>query len=107
MKISVNDQALYTLSDTQKQVIMNEIPEEIFEDDMKRRLQWILTHKYDECFKRLKTEWDTKLAKNGIKMIPTDADAYAQLVFSQPDYKNRSMREKANAFVSSLDDPIQ
>lgn len=107
MKISVNDQELFTLSDPQKQVIMNDIPEEKFEDDMKRRLNWILMHKYEECFKRLKTEWDTKLAKNGIKMIPTDADEYAQLVFSQPDYKNRSMREKQSAFETSLATDLQ
>ena len=93
MKISVNDQELYTLSDTQKQVIMNEIPEDIFDADMKRRLQWVLTHKYEQCFKALKAEWDTKLPANGITMVPTDPDAYAQLVFAHPKYKNRSARD--------------
>jgi hypothetical protein len=93
MKISVNDQELYTLSDTQKKVIMHDIPSDIFEADMKRRLQWVLTHKYDEVFKRLKSEWDPKLAENGVQMIPTDPDAYAQLVFSQPNYQDRSARD--------------
>lgn len=93
MKISVNDQELFTLSDTQKQVIQNDIPTEIFEEDMKRRLQWVLMHKYERCFKRLKEEWDDKLAANGVAMIPTDPDAYAQLVFAQSNYKNRSARE--------------
>lgn len=93
MKISVNDQELYTLSDTQKKVIMHDIPTELFDADMKRRLQWVLTHKYDEVFKRLKSEWDPLLAANGVKMIPTDPDEYAQLVFSQPNYRDRSMRD--------------
>jgi RecJ-like exonuclease len=93
MKISVNDQELYTLSDTQKQVIMNEIPEDIFDTDMKRRLHYILTHKYDQCFKALKAEWDPKLLANGVAMVPTDPDAYAKLVFAQPNYKNRSAHD--------------
>jgi hypothetical protein len=97
MKVSVNDKELFTLTDTQKQVIKNDIPTDIFDADMNRRLQWVLTHKYEECFKALKTEWDPKLAANGIDMIPTNPDSYAQLVFAQPDYKDRSAREAAPA----------
>lgn len=93
MKISVNDVELFTLTETQKNVIKNQIPDEIFEEDMKRRIQWVLMHKYEQCFKELKNEWDTKLAENGLASMPTNADSYAQLVFAQPNYKNRSSRE--------------
>lgn len=94
MKISVDDKELFTLSETQKKVIQNDIHSDIFEEDMCRRLQYILTHKYERCFLRLKQEWDPKLAAAGVKMIPTDPDEYAKLVFSQSDYMNRSQREK-------------
>lgn len=98
MKISVDNQEIFELTETQKQVIQNDIPVEIFEDDMKRRLQWILIdEKYNKCFKRLKAEWDEKLAARGVELIPTNKDAYAQLVFSQPDYKDRSTREVEEA----------
>lgn len=93
MKISVNDKELFSLSEVQKQVIKNDIHVDKFDADMNRRLQWVLMHKYDQCFARLKSQWDPKLIANGIKMIPTDQDEYAQLVFSQPDYKDRSSRE--------------
>lgn len=93
MKISVNDTELYTLSETQKNVIKDEISIDIFEEDMKRRLQWILTHKYEQCFKNLKAEWDQKLIANGVQSVPIDPDAYAQLVFSQPNYKDRKARD--------------
>ena len=96
MKISVDDQELFSLSETQKKVIMNDIPEEIFENDMKRRLHYILTHKYEECFKRLKNEWEPKLKDAGIEMIPTNPETFAELVFSRPEYKNRSQREIGN-----------
>jgi hypothetical protein len=92
MKISVDDKELFKLSETQKKVIKNDIQEEIFEEDMKRRLQYILTHKYERCFERLKSEWEPRLAAKGIPMIPTNPDAFAELVFSQPEYKNRSKR---------------
>lgn len=93
MKISVDGQQLFELSEIQKKVIKNDINEDIFEDDMKRRLHYILTHKYERCFERLKNEWDIKLKENGVKLVPTDPDEYAQLVFSQPNYKDRKARD--------------
>jgi hypothetical protein len=102
MKISVNDEHLFTLSDTQKKVIKNDIHSEIFDDDMKRRLQYILMHKYERCFLRLKQEWEPKLAASGYKSIPTDPDEFAELVFSHPQYKNRSAREEEIAALKPL-----
>lgn len=93
MKITVDGVDILTLTDTQKNVIKNEVLSDIFEDDMKRRVVWVLTHKYEQCFKKLKAEWDTKLEAAGVESIPTNKDAYAQLVFSQPDYKDRAARE--------------
>lgn len=93
MKIKVNDVLLFELSDTQKKVICNDIPEDIFDEDMKRRLHYILMHKYERCFKRLKEEWDIKLKDNGVEMIPTDPDKYAELVFAQPNYQCRKTRD--------------
>jgi len=93
MKILVNDKEIFTLSDTQEQVIKNDVSADIFDEDMNRRLEWVLTHKYEQCFKRLKDEWDSKLAINGVKMIPTDPDEYAKLVFSQPNYQDRATRD--------------
>lgn len=93
MKISMNDKELFNLNEIQKKVIKHDIHEDMFEEDMRRRLHYILMHKYEQCFKRLKEEWDEKLRLNGISLVPTDPDAYAQLVFSQPNYKDRKARE--------------
>lgn len=92
MKISVDGKECFGLNETQKKVIMNDIPSDTFEDDMKRRLQYILMHKYEECFKRLKAEWEPILKNNGVDSIPLDADKFAELVFSQPNYKDRKDR---------------
>ena len=93
MKISVNDLEIYTLSEAQKNVIKNDINSDIFDIDMKRRLEYVLNHKYEQCFKRMKNEWDVKLVENGVKSVPTDKDAYAELVFAQPNYKDRNARD--------------
>ena len=96
MKIKVDDVDVFELTETQKKVIKNNISDEIFDADMKRRLEYILTHKYEQCFKRLKAEWEPKLAAKGLESIPTNKDAFAELVFSQPDYKDRSARDLEN-----------
>jgi len=92
MKISVNGQDLFELSDIQKKVICNDIHEDIFEQDMKRRLEYILKHKYERCLMRLKQEWEPKLASR-VEALPTNADKFAELVFAQPDYLCRKKRE--------------
>ena len=100
MKISVNNKELFTLSETQKSVIKNDIHDDVFDEDMERRLKYILMHKYERCFARLKQEWDPKLKANGVTAIPLDEEAYAQLVFAQPNYKSRKVRDieaKANS----------
>ena len=95
MKISVDDKEVFVLSDTQKKVIMNDIPSEVFEQDMHRRIKWVLMdEKYCKCFARLKAEWEPKLKAKGVTSIPLDEDEFAQLVFSQSEYKSRSEREK-------------
>lgn len=93
MKISVDNKEIFSLSETQKKVIMNDISSEIFEEDMHRRLCYILTHKYEQCFKRLKEEWEPKLKANGLRSIPTDEEEFAKLVFSQANYKDRKIRD--------------
>lgn len=94
MKISVDDKELFSLSETQKKVIKNDIHEDIFDEDMKRRLQYILMHKYERCMERLKKEWEGKL-KERVASIPTNDDALAELIFSQPEYKSRKQRDSA------------
>jgi len=93
MKVSVNDIEIFSLSETQKKVIKNDINEDDFDNDMHRRLHYILKQKYEECFKRLKAEWEPKL-ESRVSSIPTDRDQLAELIMSQPDYKCRKMRDE-------------
>lgn len=93
MKISVNDQELFSLNETKKKVIKHNVHEDMFDEDMKRRLEWVLMHKYEQCFDKLKKEWEPKLAASGVRSIPTDKDEFAELVFAHPEYRDRKRRE--------------
>lgn len=93
MKIFVDSEMVIEIKDIHRKVIENDIMSEIFDADIKRRIQWIILHKYERCFERLKNEWMPKL-KERMATIPTDDEALAQLIISQPDYKNRSAREE-------------
>ena len=100
MKISVNDTELYTLAQWEKDVIQNDIPTEIFDADMKRRLEWVLKHKCEQCYMRFEKEWTEKLRAAGVPSIPTDKAAFVALVLARPEYKNRSARDAEAAQIT-------
>lgn len=93
MKVHVDGKLVLELNETKKKVIKNDILEDIFQQDMERRVNWVLSHKYERCFDRLKKAWEPKL-KQRLSSLPTDPDALAELIFSQPDYQSRSQRDK-------------
>lgn len=93
MKISCDDQELFTLTPIQIKCIENNIRSSECKADLHRRIKWVLMHKYEQCFKRLKEEWEQKLKLNGVTSIPLDEEEFCQLVFSQPNYKDREARE--------------
>lgn len=95
MKISIDDQEFFTLSEIQKKVIQNDINDDIFNEDMKRRIQYILMHKYEKCLERLEKEWIPKLSKR-MPSIPTNKDALCELIFNQPDYESKKLKESKN-----------
>lgn len=94
MKIKVNDEEIYELPKWKEDVIKNDLPEESFEEDMKRRLSYIWEHKFEQCFKRFEIEWTKKLQKDpSVKSIPADREEFVAFVTARPDYKNRSQRD--------------
>ena len=94
MKIKVDGVDVFQLEAWEKTVIQNDIPTEEFEADMKRRLEYILKHKAEQCFVRFEKEWLEKLrADPSVQSIPTDKVAFVALVTARPDYKDRSKRD--------------
>jgi hypothetical protein len=86
MKVKLDEKVILDISDTMLKVLADDINDEIV-SDIERRLVWIITSKYVACINRLQAKWDPILSSRGIEMIPTNKEKYAELVFSQPDYK--------------------
>ena len=93
MKIRVDNDQVYELTETQKKVLKNDINADEFEDDIKRRVRWVVEHKYGSSLKRLKDEWIPKLKESGVQSIPLNDELFAELVFAHKDYKDRKLRD--------------
>lgn len=72
MKISLDNEEVFSLSEVQKKVIQNDIPADIFEADMKRRLEWCLEHPVRRHCDRMRPEWIQQAKAKGAKEIPID-----------------------------------
>ncbi len=59
--------------------------------NIKKRLKWIIQHKLDRGLLRLKNQWEARL-KERFEQVPTGDKEFCELVFSQPDYKNKTQR---------------
>lgn len=92
MKISIDGVEIFTLSETQKKVIQNDINVENFFEDIAGRLQYILSHKYERCHERMVKEY-MPILENRVQSIPTNKETLAELIMAQPEYKNRSQRD--------------
>ena len=86
MKIYVDNNLVLELNDTQKNIIKNEINPDIFVSDMERRVAWVLSHKLDQCYSRLFAHW-LPILQQRYESLPSNKNAFAELVFAQPDYK--------------------
>jgi len=94
MKIQVDGQEVFQLEEWEKKVIKNDIPDEMFEDDMKRRLTYALKHKAERCFERLHAQWMPSLRDDpSVASVPTDKAAFVDLIMSRSEYKSRSARD--------------
>lgn len=81
MKISIDGKEILTLSEIQKKVIQNDIPTNIFEADMARRLSWCVEHPCDVCYESRKKGWNDTLKERGVKSAPIDKMALADEYF--------------------------
>lgn len=92
MKISVDDKELFTLTETQKKVIKNDIKSDEFEDDIKRRLEYVIMHRYKQGLTKMKRDWEPILSER-VAQMPLESEAFVNLVTSQQDYKDKYDRE--------------
>lgn len=93
MEIKIDDKIVLTLSDTQVKILMHDISSDIFEEDIARRLKFIIMEKYQACVKRIRQEWEPKLKELGKKTIPLDEEKFCEIVFECKGYADKKTRE--------------
>ena len=80
------------VSDTDQTVLKNDLL------DIDAWVQDAMTGKINNCWKRMQTEWTTKLMNDEsfTDSIPSNKADFVKLVTSRSDYKDRKARDEAN-----------
>ena len=86
MKFYVDQTAVFELNSTQEKIIQDNIPPALFTADMERRVAWVISQKLDQSFDELFAHW-LPILQQRYESLPSNKNAFAELVFVQPDYK--------------------
>lgn len=102
MKVKLDDEVVFEFDEKSiVKLLGNDLVDPL--GDIKRRLRWVVEHKCERCFDRLKNEWLDKLMSDpSVDSIPADKQKFIEMVMSRPDYKNRQQRD-----LESLSDLIK
>ena len=78
-----------TINDSDEKVLLNDIA------DANTWVQEAVTGKINNCWKRMQTNWTTKLMNDSsfTDPIPSNKADFVTLVTSRSDYKNRAERD--------------
>ena len=82
-----------TLNDTQQAIMNNDLL------DIKTWIEDAVAGKQNNCWKRMQTEWTTKLMNDDsfTDPIPSNQADFVTLVTGRSDYKTRAERDEAEA----------
>jgi len=94
MKFYLDDELIFELPETKQKVMHYKWFKETFKDEIKRHIQWVIMHNYEQVLKKLKEDWITRLSELKVDTIPLDDDKLAELIFSHPEYKCRSDKDQ-------------
>jgi hypothetical protein len=80
------------VDDTDQTVLKNDLL------DIDAWVQDAMTGKINNCWKRMQTEWTTKLMNDSsfTDSIPSNKEDFVKLVTARSDYKNRKARDEAS-----------
>jgi len=92
MKVKLDDEVIFEISDIDQMLLAHDLID--IKEEIKRRLEWVIKHKVEQCHDRLKKEWQQKLENDpSIESIPAKRDEFTRYICCREDYKNRAQRE--------------
>ena len=90
------------MADLKVEITVNDTMQAIMNNDLLDIKTWIedaVTGKQNNCWKRFRESWTTKLMDDDsfTDPIPSSQEAFVVLVTSREDYKNRKERDEASS----------
>jgi hypothetical protein len=84
-----------SLTDTQQTILSNDLYNDTDNAGLDEWIQGAVDGKLNNCWKRMRNEWTTKLMDDPsfTDPIPSEQEAFVNLVTARPDYKNRKARD--------------
>lgn len=92
MKFFVDSVCVLELSPVQEQILLSGIPADVFVPTMQQRVVWVINQVIDGSFDSLFNKW-LPILQGRYDSLPSNPDKFAELIFSQPDYKPASTSE--------------
>jgi len=102
MKFYIDNKLVYEITDTQKKILLHVFHKELFDDIFEHKIRFILDRELEVASSDLRNEWMNKLRASGVKSIPLDQYELAELIFSQPGYKNKNDKDP---FIKEKNEP--
>ena len=88
-----------TLTDLQQKILSNDLYNDVSDNaGLDAWIQDAVNGKINNCWKRMRTEWTTKLMddESFTDAIPSNQADFVALVTARSDYKTRKQRDDAN-----------
>lgn len=87
-----------SLTDLQQKILSNDLYNDTDNAGLDKWIQEAVDGKINNCWKRFRTEWTTKLMDDPsfTDPIPSNQADFVALVTARSDYKNRKARDDAN-----------
>ena len=84
-----------SLTDLQQTILKNDLYSDTDNAGLDKCIQDAVDGKLNNCWKRMRTEWTTKLMDDDsfTDPIPSNQADFVNLVTARPDYKNRKTRD--------------
>ena len=94
-----NHEKKIILTDLQQKILSNDLYNDVSDNaGIDAWLDGAITGKINNCWKRMRTEWTTKLMddESFTDAIPSNQADFVALVTARSDYKTRKQRDDAN-----------
>ncbi len=88
-----------TLTDLQQKILSNDLYNDTDNAGIDEWLDGAIDGKINNCWKRMQTEWTTKLMNDDsfTDSIPSNQADFVALVTARSDYQTRKQRDDANS----------